>query len=424
MHHLSVLTLCILLLPVTGAAQQGTSGVALNLDDLVREALRSNPDIQASLHQVEAVHAAVPRAGALEDPELTYMREQMPGFRWDRSEMQRIELMQMIRFPSKSAALTSIAEIQAEHSHHDHYEKELEVIAKLKSAYAELWFVQHSMALNTENARLLQQLASIAQTKFGVGGAPLQEVLKGNVELARLGNQTTVLRQQEQSVKAMLRAILNRPEDDTLGVAVLPDTVSFTATLDTLLQLAMQSRPMLLHDSLAVEESRTMLSLSKKEYLPDLKVGIQYVTVPVGDFRGWSVIAGMTLPFAPWTLGKSNARVEEATAVISRSQATLNAARNMVFSNVRDLYYKALSAKDQLNSYRMFILPQAEMSTKASVTAYRNAKTDFLMLIDSYRTSVELAMESLMVRMQFEQAVADLERQVGIRNVTSIERKQ
>lgn len=396
--------------PLLAYGQQQT----LELRQLVDEALRNNPEIQASLHQVDAAHARIGQAGTLDDPELTYMREEMPGFRFNEAMYSRIELMQTFRFPSKLSKETEIAEINAEHSHHNHYEKELEIIAKLKSAYYELWFVQQSMALNRENARLLQQFVTIAKTKFGTGEAALQDVLKANVELAKLENQGTVLQQQEQSAKAMLMAILNRQPNDTLGVAGLSDNVVFRATLDTLQQLALQSRPMLLHDSLMVEESRAMLSLSKREYLPDIKLGVQYVTVPVGDFRGWGISAGITLPFAPWTLGKASSRVEEAAATISKSSAALNASRNMVMSNVRDLYFKAQSARRQLDSYRTVILPQAQQSLKASMTAYQNGRTDFLMLVDAYRTLVELSMESLMARMQFEQAVSELERQVGI----------
>lgn len=411
MRFIPMLLVCVLV-STPGYSQQQI--VTLELRQLVGEALRNNPEIQASLHQADAAHARVGQAGTLDDPALTYMREEMPGFRWNQSEMQRIELMQMIRFPSKLSKQNELAEIQAEHSHHEHYEKVLEVLAKLKSGYFELWFVQQSLALNQDNARLLQQFVSIAKTKFGVGDAALQEVLKANVELAKLENQGTVLQQQEQSAKAMLMAILNRQPNDTLGAAALSDSVVFRATLDTLQQLALQSRPMLLHDSLAVEESRAMLSLSKREYLPDIKLGIQYVTVPIGDFRGWSISAGITLPFAPWTLGKASSRVEEATATISKSSATLNASRNMVLSNVKDLYFKAQSARRQLDSYRTVILPQARQSLQASMTAYQNGRTDFLMLVDAYRTLVELSMESIMVRMQFEQAVSELERQVGV----------
>jgi outer membrane protein TolC len=176
---------------------------------------------------------------------------------------------------------------------------------------------------------------------------------------------------------------------------------------------------MLLHDSLMVDESRSMLSLAKLEYLPEFKLGVEYVNVPVGDFRGWSVSAGITLPFAPWTIGKAASRVEEASAGVGASSATLNASRNMVLSNVRDLYFRARSAKRQLDSYQTVILPQARQSLNASITAYQNGRTEFLMLVDAYRSLVELAMERLMVRMQLEQSVAELERQVGVQEVVS-----
>jgi len=414
------ISMWMLFLLVSGAVLGQQQTTTLDLRQLVDETLRSNPEIRASLHQADAAHAKVGQAGTLDDPELTYMREEMPGFRWNEASMQKIELMQMFRFPSKLSKETEIAEINAEHSHHNHYEKELEIITRLRSAYYELWFVQQSRALNQENSRLLQQFVSVAKTRFGVGEAALQDVLKANVELAKLENQGTVLQQQEQSVKAMLIAILNRQLNDSLGIATLPDSAVFTRSLDTLQQRALQSRPMLLHDSLMVEESRAMLSLSRREYLPDLKLGVQYVTSPMGDFRGWSILAGVSLPFAPWTLGKANSRVDEATATVSKSSAALNASRNMVLSSIKDLYVKSQSAKRQLDSYRDVILPQARQSLKASITAYQNGRTDFLMLIDAYRTLVELSMESLMVRMQFEQAVAELERQVGVPDIVSM----
>ncbi len=393
----------------------------LDLRQLVDEAMNNNPEIQASLYQVDAARAGVGLAGALSDPELTYMREEMPGFQWDKAQMQKVELMQTFRFPSKLSTETELAEISVRHSHHNHHETQLEVIARLKSAYYELWRVQESIALNRENERLLQQFVTIAKTKFGVGEASLQQVLKANVELAKLQNQRMVLQQQEQSIQAMMMVILNREPGDTLGRVVLADTIAPVVALDTLQRLALTARPMLLHDSLAMEESKGMLSLSQSEYLPDIKLGVQYVSIPAHEFRGWSISAGITLPFAPWTLGKASARVEEARAVIGKSAATLRASRNMVMSNVKDSYVKAQSARNQLDAYRTVILPQAQQSLKASMTAYQNGGVDFLMLVDAHRTLVELSMEALMVRMQFELAVTELERQVGMMNVALIQ---
>jgi outer membrane protein TolC len=85
----------------------------------------------------------------------------------------------------------------------------------------------------------------------------------------------------------------------------------------------------------------------------------------------------------------------------------------MVAGNIRDLYYKADAAKKQLDSYRQGILPQARQSLSASLTAYQNGATDFLMLMDAYRTQVNLTKEYFMARMQFEQAVTGIEREIG-----------
>jgi outer membrane protein TolC len=385
----------------------------LDLNQLVHEALRNNPGLKAADYNREVMEERANQAGALDDPQLQYMREEMPGFRWNEAMYSRIELMQMFRFPGKLSTQEDIADIEAEHAHHDLMEKVNDVLVSLRMAYFDLWFSQQSLALNGENRNLLQQFAKIAQTRYVVGDVARQDVLKAQVELARLENQVAILRQQERSAQAMLVALLNRPLGDTLGVAVVDQESVTLPALDTLQQLALQFRPMLWHDSLSVEENREMLSLAKAEFLPDFTLGIEYVTTPISDFTGWSVRAGITLPFAPWTLLKANSRVEEASISITMAQETLNNSRNMVLLNVSDLYFKAQSVKEQLTNYSQAIIPQSRQALQSSLLAYQTGRTDFLMLIDSYRTLVELSMEELMLRMQFEQTIAELKRTIG-----------
>ena len=392
----------------------------VSLELLVDEALQRNPEIQAALHQMSVVAERVPQVRGLPDPELTYMRELMPGFNWSEAMMQKIELMQMFRFPSKVAAQTDLAQIQAEHAHHDHLEKINEVIGKLKSAYVELWYAQNAESLSRDNLRLLRQIAEIARTRYSVGSGPLQDALKASVEVGKAENQLAVLDQRERAAIAMIRAILDRPAADTLGRAVLPEEPVFTPSIDTLQTLALHLRPMLQHDSMVVEESRTMLSLANREYLPDFRVGVQYVTFPTGDFRGWSVIAGITLPFAPWTLGKASGRVEEATATVNRSASAYRSSRSMVLASVRDLYSRVRSAQQRLRRYRISLLPEARESLRASFTAYQTGTADYLMMIDASRMSIDLSMEALMARMEFEQALAELERAVGDDHIAAI----
>ena len=392
----------------------------LDINFLIAEALTNNPEIRAAELQMDVMASKVPQVRALDDPELTYMREEMPGFRWDEAMYSKLELMQMFRFPSKISAQGRIAEIQVEHAHHDHQEKILDVLGTLKSAYYELWFLQQNMVLNQENIRLMNQFSSIALTKYRVAQISQQDVLKAHIELAMLNNEQISLRQQELSAKAMLMAILNRAPKDTLGFAIIPDELSLVGSLDSLQRIALQVRPMLRHDSLTIVEAEAMRSLAKQEYIPDMKLGLEYVTGPVDGFRGWTVRAGITLPFSPWTLGKASARTDEANATIKRTTASYDASRNMVISSVSNLYYKAEAGKRRLDTYRMAIIPQARQSLTASLTGYETGRTDFLMLIDAYRTYVNLTKEYFMTRMQFEQTVALLEREVGVQDVSTL----
>jgi len=413
----------VLCAPLRGFCQQDSinvpESVELDLQFLTVEALMNNPEIKAELQKMDVMEARVPQAGSLDPPELKFLQEAMPGFRFNQAMYSRFELMQTIPFPTKLGKREDLSRIEAEHAHHEHLEKVNEVLSKLKSAYYELWFVQQNTILDEENARLLNQFITIARTKYGVGEASQQDVLKGQVELYMVDNDLISLRQRELSVKAMMMSILNRNPRDTLGFAVIPDDVVFDAQLDSLLQWALENRPMIVHDSLSIAEQRMNLSLAQLDYWPDFKVGLERVTSPSSDFSGWSVSASMTIPLAPWALGRTSARIEEASASIDEARSDYNAARNMVAGNIKDLYYKIDAGKRQLTMYRTAILPAARQSLNASLTSYRTGRTDFLMLTDAYRTSVNLTKEYFMLRMQFEQNIGELEREVGTQNVSS-----
>jgi outer membrane protein TolC len=217
----------------------------------------------------------------------------------------------------------------------------------------------------------------------------------------------------------MLAAILNRPQKDTIGFALITEEISFTPSLDTLLALALQVRPMVIHDSLMIDESRSMLSLARQEYLPDFTVGIGYMGIPRQRLRTWGAFAGISIPFAPWTLSKASGRVQEARAQVLRSEAAYNATRNMVIANVSELYHSTIADKNRLDTYRTRILPSAHQSLEASVIGYQTGAADFLMLLDAFRTFVELRMDYYMIRLNFEQSVAELERAVGFQGVAN-----
>jgi outer membrane protein TolC len=385
----------------------------LRRSEAVREALRGNPEIEAALQQMFVMDARVPQASSLPPPEFLVMREGMPNFRYGDAMFARYELMQMIPFPTRLSTKRAVAETVAEHAHHDHLEKVSDVVARVKTVFGELWYVQQAIALTVRNALLAEQFAAVARTRYGAGGGGIEEVLKAEVEAARQANALEVFRHKERGTKSMLMALLARRDGDTLGVAVLPDTLAPLPAADTLAAAALRIRPMLLHDSLGVTEWMAMRSLARQEYLPDFKIGLQYVTSPINGFHGWTVTAGITLPFAPWVLGNASGKVEEAEAGIGKARATLQSSRAMVSAAVRELSGKAAGERSRLELYRSSIIPRARQALDAGIAGYQTGTMNFLMLLDSYRMLVELSLESIMIRMEYEQTIARLEREIG-----------
>jgi outer membrane protein TolC len=387
---------------------------------LVREVLAANPEIAARGSAMTMFERRIPQAGALPDPELSVMFMEFPGLRVNEAMRTNVELMQMIPFPTKLGLRKDMARIQSEHAHHDYLEKAVSVVAELKSAVAMLWFARTSLQLNRENQDIAHQILKSAETLHAVGKASQSEVLKSTVELSKLRTEESGIHQEIASAESMLRAILNRPRDARIGEIALTTTATKLPTLDELLQAATTSRPLLRHDSLSVVESGLSLDLMKQEYLPDFKVAIEYIRFPALQETRWSIGAGITLPFAPWSLAKASARVEEAEAARLMRISMYTASRNMVRGGIEDGYAKVLSYQAQWKNFQESILPLTDQSLKALLTEYQTGRTSFFMVLDTYRMLHEMKRDAAMALMKYHQSLAGLERELGVYDLAAV----
>jgi outer membrane protein TolC len=163
-----------------------------------------------------------------------------------------------------------------------------------------------------------------------------------------------------------------------------------------------------------------MVSLQKQEYIPDFRLGIEYVTMPLIGEKRWSVSAGITLPIAPWSLSKASARVQEASAEKSMRESMYIGSRRMIEAQVRQNFSTMKAYEARVRAYESTILPQTDQSLRALLTEYQTGRTSFLMLLDSFRMYRMAKMESAMALMQYHKALAALERSVGVTNLSAV----
>ena len=72
------------------------------------------------------------------------------------------------------------------------------IIAELKSAYYDWYFINKSIEITTKNKELLSKFAKIAEVKYEVGIGIQQDVLKAQVEVSRFIERLQLLDEKKQ----------------------------------------------------------------------------------------------------------------------------------------------------------------------------------------------------------------------------------
>ena len=381
---------------------------------MIQEALANNPEIRSASARIKMTDQLVPQASSLDDPEISFQLMEIPGFQFDRAMYANLGIEQMIPYPAKLGKRKAIASVEGEHARRERGELVLRVIAQLKVDYAMLWFSRVSLDLNRENQKLLQEVLQLARTQYSAGKATQQEVLRANIELERLRTDERSIESDASKSEAMLRVALNRPSSASIGDVELPPFLPLPYTSMELIEFARNHRPMVINDSLSVVESGLKVGLMNEEYIPDFSVSLQYVTYPGYTRSTWTAMVGVSIPFAPWTLSKSSAKVQEAAAEEEMNQAAFDATQNMVNARIQEAYSNVRSLESKVTSFTSTILPETEQALQATLADYQTGRTSFLMLLDTYRMSQEVRMEAAMARMNYERAIALLEQQVGV----------
>lgn len=386
----------VLLLAHTASAA-GPESVAL--DSLITIALRDNPRIQALEESYLSTRERIPQAGALPDPMLNFIAERPPVDQASptRAVRNRIGITQMFPFPGKQGLMKSAMSAEANMNLAQRDRVRLEVVADLRRAFYDLHFIHASIDVVAENLTTLKALAEVARTKYEVGTAMQQDLLKANVELAQGTNRLVVLRARVPAAEAKVNAILARPTRTALGRPSLGDTTATWPEPVLLEAEALEQQPMLRMREQAIVRGEAELRLARKAGLPDVVLGLEYMTER--EMPGsWTGMLGLTLPIWRWNkVGPARRQSEHA---LLAAQADREQARNETLFMVRDAWTMVTTARTLVDLYRVSVLPQAEQTLASTRSAYETNRVDFLSLLDSQRALLQ-------TRLEFEEAVTD-----------------
>jgi outer membrane protein TolC len=389
---------------------------SLDLQGLIEEAIEVNPEILATKNRWESARNIPSQAGSLPDPVLMLGIRNVGFNEITRGEemmsMATLSIGQSIPFPGKLGKKEEIAHRNADRVGENYHATVNSVIARLKAAYFDYYFIERSVDLIQENKILLEKFEQTARTKYEVGDGIQQDILKAQVEVLRMMERLKIKEQERVEVVARINKFLDRPPSSPLPPPDVLGKSSFELDLQELNRLALENSPSLKRELHAVERDRTALSLSRREYLPDLSI-----SAGIAD-RGelddiWELRLGINVPFYFWK--KQSRGVKEASYNLEASNHGYQAAREDLLYRIKDIYELTKMSGELVVLYEEGILPRARLSLESAVAGYEVGRVDFLTLLDSFTKLLEDELKYARELTRFEKSISRLEEATGVR---------
>lgn len=328
--------------------------------------------------------------------------------------MRQLQAMQMLPLGGKLALSGRVAGAQAAAAD----ERAQDVVWELRSetamSFYDLFAADRRLGVMRETVGLLQDIEKTAAAMYRVGAGRQADVLRAQVEIARMVEDTVRMQTMRQVMAVKLNALLDRPAEELVGVPALPLFPDAMPRREWLDSIARGNRPMIRAGLEDVRGAEAAEQLARKEIWPDLLIGAQYAqrgSEMGGTERMGSLMVGASVPI--FARDRQYRMREETGAMRLMAQADVAAMRADTRGKLGEAYANLTRARNLAQLYRSTVLPQAEATVASALAAYRVGTVDFMTLLDDQMTVNKYRQELYALEADQGKAWAELEMLTG-----------
>jgi len=402
---------------VLATAAPAQSAAPLSLAQLFARVDSASPRLVSARAMTRAAEARVPSTGRPPDPmlQLNIMNRSLPGLEpMPVLGMTQLQLTQTLPVAGQLGLAKESATALAGASGARAVEARREARARAAMLFYELYATIETLRIARESRDLLRDLGKTAETMYGVGRGRQADVLRAQVEIARMEEEIVRM----QTMRTVLAARLDGEVDSAIAGATTaiarPVFPAAMPALDSLLAIAGAGRGMLLAARSDTAAAAASQRLAQRAIWPDLEVGVQFGWQGDGmggtDYMGGLMIGASVPIFA----GSRQLRMrDEAGAMRAAADAELRSVAAETRAMVTTRYAEVLRARRLDALYRTTVLPQAEAALAAALAAYRTGGVDFMTLVEDQMTLNRYRQELFTLEAEQGTALAELEMLTG-----------
>jgi outer membrane protein TolC len=338
--------------------------------------------------------------------------------------MSGLDTIQMkFPFPGITALKGQIAEKNVEVEMQTLHIARRDIIAQGTKAYWNLVYIHQAIPITREMLAKLNQLESVATTRYGAGKASYQDLIKIRIGREKFEDQLTTLKEQRSNMETELLALMDL---DTSNFSGRPDTLTPATTLpelEALYTLALEERQELIRLRAMVGKMERMVEMAETMIQPGFSQNYSLYadeavlqssssgTKPSFNTRT-SPAGGKGLPKNAW-FGTRDAYLRETRYKLDGLRADLADVEARTRLMVRKGWFELDRARRERDLYQSRIVDLSQASLEVSTRGYEGGTVSFADVINSYNDWLEFNLASKRRHSDIGIARVELERLVG-----------
>jgi outer membrane protein TolC len=391
----------------------------VKLADLLGEAERSNPHIQAARHGWESAKQVPTQVSTLPDPQFVLQQVSVgsprPFAGYTNSDFAYVGLgiSQDLPYPGKLRLRGEIAKKDDDVTQQKYESVRRAILAEVKMAYFKLGYLAKRQTILVGDGQLLQQVEQSAESRYRNGMGNQQEVLQAQLERTKLLREITMNQLEAGKVQAEIKQLLNRPQSspDIETIELSESTAAYT--YDQLLAAANTNNPEISGAQKMVEKQGFQVDLAKKDFYPDFNLQYMWQRTDPAQFRAYYVVTlGVRIPI--YRGRRQQPELAQAEADQSRAKSEHEAQTQQIAFQLRQQFLGAEKSAELLKIYREGLIPQARAELQAGMAAYQSNRQDFQALLASFVDVLKLDEEYWQTLSEHEMALAQIEAVTGL----------
>jgi cobalt-zinc-cadmium efflux system outer membrane protein len=387
-------------------------GAELTLERVAEYARRNRGEVAAAEARASALAQRPFIVGALEDPMVSpaidhypfdMMDEEGGRYDWSVSIEQRFPLSG-VRGHRKRAAQAEAVRAGAEADR-----TVLDVVSQAQRAFFMLRERRQMGDVLANQLALARRLVDSAAARYSSGTGSQADVLRAEVEVARVEAALRSLGSQIRAAQSMLNVAMGLPASASIGDLAYAPASTELPSRAAAEGTALSTRPELRMGEAEVDRASAEIDVMRSMYKPMAMIRAGRAST-MAEGAGAMLMIGVSVPI--WR-DRLHAGVAEARSMERMARADLEAMKLMVAGEAAAAREEVEAARETVRSLEVEIIPRAAMAVDSALAAYSSGQGSLVSVMDAFDALWRARADLVMASSLWGTASVSLERALG-----------